>query len=316
MRWVSWLIGAAVLGGVVVASLHFSEARGFVELASRARPTWMILAVALQVGTYFAQGEVWGVVARAVGKPLPLLASLKLSLAKLFMDQALPSMGISSSVLIAKALEHDRLPRRAAMAVVVLDMVSHNAAFVICLGAGLAVASSRVRSNWIIVSTALFFTVVVFVWTVGLIKLAGRRTPRALARFERFSPVHGVAQFLEDADRKLTHSASLVVETTAAQIAVVLLDVATLVVLIRSLGATALAIDVFVSFMVASLVRSMGFVPGGLGTFEAASVVTLKTAGLPVSTALAATLLFRGLTFWVPMVPGLWASRQVAPNVK
>jgi uncharacterized protein (TIRG00374 family) len=316
VKWVSWLLGAAVLGGVVVAALHFSEARGFVELASRARPSWMLVAAALQVGTYLAQGEVWGVVARTVGKPLPLAASLKLSLAKLFMDQALPSLGISSNVLIAKGLEHSRLPRKAAMAVVVLDMVSHNAAYVICLGAGLALASSRVQSNWIIVSTALFFTFIALIWTIGLIKLAGRRTPNALARFERFSPVHGVAQFLEDADRQLTHSPWLIAETTGAQIAVVLLDVATLFVLIRSLGATAPVVDVFVSFMVASLVKSMGFVPGGLGTFEAASVLTLKAAGLPLSTALAATMLFRGLTFWLPMLPGLWASRQVAPNVK
>ena len=97
---------------------------------------------------------------------------------------------------------------------------------------------------------------------------------------------------------------------------VVLLDVATLDVLVRSVGATASVVDLFVSFMVSSLVRSMGFVPGGLGTFEAASVLTLKTSGLPLSTALATTMLFRGLTFWLPMLPGLWASRQVAPNVK
>jgi hypothetical protein len=44
---------------------------------------------------------------------------------------------------------------------------------------------------------------------------------------------------------------------------------------------------------------------GGLGAFEAASVLTLKVAGV----SLAATLLFRGLSFWLPMVPGLVFSR-------
>jgi len=38
-------------------------------------------------------------------------------------------------------------------------------------------------------------------------------------------------------------------------------------------------------------------------------VVTLKIAGVPVAVALAATLLFRGLSFWLPMVPGLVFSR-------
>jgi len=32
--------------------------------------------------------------------------------------------------------------------------------------------------------------------------------------------------------------------------------------------------------------------------------------GVEVEAALAATLLLRGLTFWLPMVPGLWLARR------
>ena len=59
----------------------------------------------------------------------------------------------------------------------------------------------------------------------------------------------------------------------------------------------------------------MGIVPGGLGTFEAASVVTLRMVGVDIAVALAATLLFRGLSFWLPMLPGYWFSlRAIAPQ--
>jgi Mg2+-importing ATPase len=51
-------------------------------------------------------------------------------------------------------------------------------------------------------------------------------------------------------------------------------------------------------------------VPAGLGAFEAASIFTLHAAGIEVPVALAATLLFRGFTFWLPMLPGLWLARQ------
>ena len=37
--------------------------------------------------------------------------------------------------------------------------------------------------------------------------------------------------------------------------------------------------------------------------------MTLRIAGVPIAVALAATLLFRGLSFWLPMVPGLVFSR-------
>lgn len=67
----------------------------------------------------------------------------------------------------------------------------------------------------------------------------------------------------------------------------------------------------FASMMIASLVRTAGVVPGGLGTFEATSVLMLRMFSVPLSIALAATLLFRGLSFWLSMLPGFWYSRRV-----
>jgi Mg2+-importing ATPase len=68
-------------------------------------------------------------------------------------------------------------------------------------------------------------------------------------------------------------------------------------VLIQSLGTTASPGAVFASFMIASVFRTVGIVPGGIGTFEATSVWTLKRLGVSVPVGLAATLLFRGLSF-------------------
>jgi uncharacterized membrane protein YbhN (UPF0104 family) len=51
-------------------------------------------------------------------------------------------------------------------------------------------------------------------------------------------------------------------------------------------------------------------VPGGLGTFEASSVALLRLQGVSVESALAATLLLRGLTFWLPMLPGFALARR------
>jgi uncharacterized protein (TIRG00374 family) len=99
-------------------------------------------------------------------------------------------------------------------------------------------------------------------------------------------------------------------DTIALQTAIVILDAATVWTLIRALGATASAGGVFASFMVASLFRTMGIVPGGLGTFEVTSVLMLRMVGVDLAVALSATLLFRGLSFWLPMLPGYWFSRR------
>lgn len=93
--------------------------------------------------------------------------------------------------------------------------------------------------------------------------------------------------------------------TTFAQLAIILLDTSTIWVLVRALGALASPSGVFTSFVASTLLRTLSIVPGGLGVFEAASVVTLQRTGISLPVSLAATLLFRGLSFWLPMAPGL-----------
>jgi hypothetical protein len=56
---------------------------------------------------------------------------------------------------------------------------------------------------------------------------------------------------------------------------------------------------------------TVSFIPGGLGTFEAAAVLMLRIDGISVAVGLSTALLFRGLTFFLPMAPGLWFSRRI-----
>ncbi|WP_240975669.1 lysylphosphatidylglycerol synthase domain-containing protein [Paraburkholderia aromaticivorans] len=64
------------------------------------------------------------------------------------------------------------------------------------------------------------------------------------------------------------------------------------------------------SFIIASMVATIGPIPVGLGTFEATSVGMLSLLGVSVEAALAATLLWRALTFWLPMLPDIWLARR------
>jgi len=66
----------------------------------------------------------------------------------------------------------------------------------------------------------------------------------------------------------------------------------------------------FPSFILASIVASLGPIPLGLGTFEATCVSMLGVLGVPLEAALTATLLLRGFALWLPMVPGLWLAKR------
>ena len=141
-RWLSWLLGAALLGAVVWAALHFSEERAFVRLAERAEPWWLVAAVVLQAGTYVAQGWIWRRVSQAADHRLSRRTAFELGLAKLFADQALPSAGLSSSILVAKVLE-SRLPSPAANASVLVNIASYH------LASGTATSPGEADANYV-----------------------------------------------------------------------------------------------------------------------------------------------------------------------
>jgi len=310
-RWLSWIFGAAILALVIAAALHVSEAKEFLTLAQRAKPWWVVLAVGLQAATYVAQGEVFRVAPSASGRRVPMGAAYELSLAKLFIDQALPSAGLSSSVLVAKSLERRAVPRAVVAATVLINFASYHAAYALCMLVALAITMPRGRTSLLVLLASAVFIAFSVALAGAALLVSGPRAESVAGKRRWFAPLKSMLEFIKDADPTLTRSPPVLGQAVAWQAAIFVLDAATIWVFVRSLGAAASPGTVFASFMISSLVRTVGIVPGGLGTFEAASVWTLRSMGVAVPVALASTLLFRGLSFWIPMVPGLWISRRL-----
>jgi uncharacterized membrane protein YbhN (UPF0104 family) len=314
--WLSWLLGTAVLSAVVAAALHLSEGQAFVQLAERAQPWWIGAAAVMQVGTYMAQGWIWRLVGAAADYRLSWRAALELAFAKLFTDQALPSAGLSSSILVAKALERRQLRSGAVKASVLVNIASYHMAYVVALLGALVMLQRRGDANALVMVTAVLFLLFSLGLSVAVRVLSGHRYGRPTGILQKIPGLSTIWDFMSAADVRLVRSPQLLSRAVGLQGAIVLLDAATFWVLIRALGVTAPAGGVFISFMIASLFRTMGIVPGGLGTFEATSVLMLRMIGIDVAVALSATLLFRGLSFWLPMLPGYWCSHRllIAPE--
>jgi uncharacterized membrane protein YbhN (UPF0104 family) len=89
------------------------------------------------------------------------------------------------------------------------------------------------------------------------------------------------------------------------QLANIALDAATLQVTLVAVGQHAGAGSVFPSLVFASIAEMIPVSWGGLGTFEGVCVAVLHLTGVGLESALLGTLLLRGFTFWLPMVPGV-----------
>ena len=311
-RWLPWVFGSAILIGVVIVGIHFSETKDLVRVVQTSRPRWILAATVLQLMTYLAQGEVFRAPVRVTKHYIGATLVYKLSLVKLFMDQALPSAGISSTVFVAKSLQRNRIPRDVVSASMVLNLASYHIAYVVCLVTALAITIATGHANWIVMMISVLFLLFAIGLVAAVIAISAGKCKKQAALLERVPVVRSDMQFLKDADARLTQDLRLLAETSFWQIVIFVLDAATMWVLILALGEHASVRGVYASFMISSLLRTMGVVPGGLGTFEATSVLTLRMIGVAIPVALSATLLFRGLTFWLPMLPGLWLSKNIA----
>ena len=235
----------------------------------------------------------------------------ELSLAMLFVDQALPSAGISGVALVSGALSRIGMPRAVVVSAVLVDVAMYYLAYAFFMAVALGVALyHHYLPGWVNVFMLLFVFIGSGVaWFVMALPSGGMDGLKN--RLRRFSRMARLLDWVEDAHPGSFQNKRVQFQAFAYHVVVFVLDATTIWVAVRALGVSASVGGVFASFMVSTLFRTIGIMPGGLGTYETASVMTLKSIGLPLPVGLSATLLFRGLSFWLPMIPGLVCSRRL-----
>jgi uncharacterized protein (TIRG00374 family) len=76
---------------------------------------------------------------------------------------------------------------------------------------------------------------------------------------------------------------------------------------VAAFGRSVPVASIAVVYLTGSAIGSIMPTPGGLGAVEAALIAGLTAAGMPGAVAVSSVLLFRLLTFWLP-VPFGWAA--------
>jgi undecaprenyl-diphosphatase len=66
-----------------------------------------------------------------------------------------------------------------------------------------------------------------------------------------------------------------------------------------------------VVFLAAQALGQAAPTPGGIGAVEAAMIAAMMTLGLDASVAVPTVFLYRIATFWLPILPGIWALREL-----
>ncbi len=311
-KWVhaAWLPGAILLAALIGVSLHYGEPARFAEMLSRAEPIWLLVGVILQLGTYFCAAVILKLGLSRSGTRVRMRSLVPLGLVKLFIDQVVPAGGIAGTVLVIRALERRGVPVGRSTAAVVVSLLGFYLAYAVSVALCIGILWMRSHLKPVFLSAVTIVSLITAVIPVTLLWLTRggtRGVPRWIRRFPGLKPV---LEAIESAPRETLHDRKLLLRTAALQFAIFLLDAATLRAMLLGLGVSVPAEVAFASFILASVAATVTLLPGGVGPFEAGSVGTLRLLGVPLEASVAATLLLRGFTLWLPMIPGLWLARR------
>ncbi len=269
-----------------------------VDLAKTLRSAdvrWMVVAFGLSALTYLAAAlSLSGFVPKRLHFGRTVLAQLAGSFVTLVTPAA-----VGGAALNIRFLQRSKVPPAVAAASVGLSQVVAFVLHLMLLVVFVAITGARTHAlsppSWAYFVIAGLVAVVLLVVAIP----AGRRLLRA-----RLAPALGqvlprLVQVIQQ-PRKLAEGIGGGLLLTASYILC-------LTTCVMALGGSIAITSAAVVYLTGSALGSAVPTPGGLGAVEAALSAGLTATGLPGATAVGAVLLFRTLTFWLP-VPVGWAA--------
>lgn len=309
LRWAGWLSGLLALLTVVAVAAHLGDIEHLLDLLRSISPAWLGVAALLQAVTYGSLAVAWRIGLHHAGVERSLHELLPLTLSKLFVDQVAPTGGLSGTAFLVAALVQRGVPSPVCLSVLLANLLGHYGANLLAalMAFGLLRRADEARP-WMDGIFALFALVSVAIPAAALaLRHYGPRVPRWLLRVPGMKAMSRAAG---DVPITLLRSPGVLAAMTGLGLAVILLDAGTLWVMLGALGLPAAYRVAYPAYLLAMMVATVGPIPLGLGTFEATCVAVLVIQQVPIEGALAATLLLRGFTTWLPLLPGLLLARR------
>ncbi|PQA87016.1 lysylphosphatidylglycerol synthase transmembrane domain-containing protein [Hyphococcus luteus] len=302
--YVPLLIGLSALAALILFIAHLSDITGFARQAANAKAGPMFAAVATQAAPYLLSALVWLMFLRRAATPMTLSSLVPLSFAKLFADQALPTGGLSGAAFFLFALTRRGVPDKIAFRTFTFTTTAYFLAFLIAAIVSLAMLSLAEKAPPALSASVSAFAAIFLFLTiaVALIILYKPTFSPSFIREHRFAAK--AAEFAGAAVHDIRYMPSLFTKLAFILLASRAIDGLTLMLISEAIGAPISLWTGFVAVAIASIAATIGPAPMGLGTFEAGMIASLTVFGAGVEDALTATLIYRGLTLWLPLLPG------------
>lgn len=299
-----------IAGLVVFLLANVGDFMLFLKLVIGAQYRWIALAILLQALTYPATGAVWMFVANSTKFNMGLKRSSSLALEQLAIDQVVPAGGVAGQTLIARSMINLGMPNWLAIESVLVGILSYHISYSTVTIASLVLLSLLGKlTPLVIVVASIYFVIASFVTWLTLL-VVYNKTDKIPGWLRKKKIVTDFLQSLNFVSADKVLSSRLLVQSSFMRLVVVLLDVLTLWVIMMAIKAPISLSAAFIALVVGSLAGSISLIPGGVGGYEVGSTAVLALLGVSVEAAIAGTVMLRGLTLWLPLIPGIYFLRH------
>jgi len=310
---------------------HVAELKNIVELFKKIKPFWFILALMAQVLTYiFTANVYYKLLSLYNHKSLISRPDLfRVSIITLFLSQVIPPAGLSGGSYLIHYFQKKKLPSHESFAVAILQ----NSIYYFCslllllfsLFYMLIVLKEKLHGILLgvaILGIFLFVSLNIIILIFGskraLIYISGKIAKHKWLKFFfkkiQFSfPGQGALEGeWESPFEIIKNKIHYLWRPFFWQLMEFLADAATIFLLFCGFNFRPNFLTIMAGMILTKVVALIAISPGALVIFEGAMVLFYSSFGIPLNLAVVVTLLFRALSFWLPMPFGLFLFKRLS----
>jgi undecaprenyl-diphosphatase len=295
-----WALFGIVVGWFVIHLVltQVGELSHMVDATGEAAPSWLAACILAMLATHVGAG-----IAEmgSVEGDLPFFRTVEVQLAGAAANRLTPA-GVGGMGVSVRYLDNRGLDKPTAIAAVGLD----SAAGIVVHGVFLAVVAIFVHRTHIIPRLRIpeGWPELVALGVAAVIIGVALASKTIRHRVASIGPVfHTLFEVVARPRRA--------VELFGGSAIITIGNILSFYAACRSIGADVSPLKVAAVYLAGSAIAAVAPTPGGLGAVEAALVAGLSAVHVPIQLAVPAVLIYRVVTFWLPIVPGWLVYRSL-----
>jgi uncharacterized protein (TIRG00374 family) len=332
----SWsnIIFLLLCSGVFYFAIHnLAELKEVKNLFKQIDPWWIVVAVIGQLLTYLSTAILYYFLMNKFKDrtPITLFDLFKLSIVIVFINQIVPAGGISGNGFLFNELSNREVSQRKAFFTIIMECIFLYVALALLLIVLPIIYISLYKTLphlfWIVIlfGFLLYGALAAFV-TILSNKKTLTKIIKHLSRIKflrhylddiTFSPEGTFTEFGTKGPWGIFlkyKKASIVV--ILGQLGVFFADSLTILALLHGLHVHIAYIVIVFGLLLTFIAAALPISPGALLLYEGAMTFFFTSMGMPFATALIVTILFRVLSFWAPVLLGLFMYKSVQTDKK